>query len=64
MQGRDFVLPEDIKMIWLPVMSHRVVLTSDARFQKKTPESVLTELLQETEVPPYKKELFNGRKTE
>ena len=64
MQGRDFVIPEDIKKIWLPVMNHRVVLTSDAGFQKKTPESVLTELLQETEVPPYKKELFNGRKTE
>lgn len=64
MQGRDYVIPEDIKMIWLPVMSHRVVLTSDAGFQKKTPELVLTELLQETEVPPYKKELFNGRKTE
>lgn len=64
MQGRDYVIPEDIKKIWLPVMSHRVVLTSDAGFQKKTPESVLTELLQETEVPPYKKELFNGRKTE
>lgn len=58
MQGRDYVIPEDIKMIWLPVMVHRVVLTSDARFQKKTAEQILTELLQETEVPPYKKDLF------
>lgn len=58
MQGRDYVIPEDIKTIWLPVMAHRVVLTSDARFQKETAELILEEILQETEVPPYKRELF------
>lgn len=58
MQGRDYVIPEDIKTIWLPIMAHRVVLTSDARFQKKTAEQILSDLLEETEVPPYKKDLF------
>lgn len=62
MQGRDYVLPEDIKTIWEPVMAHRVVLTSEARFQKKTPEIILKEIIEETEVPPFKKELFHGRK--
>lgn len=62
MQGRDFVIPEDIKTIWQPVMAHRVVLTSEARFQKKTAELILEELLEETAVPPYRKELFNERK--
>lgn len=62
MQGRDYVLPEDIKTIWEPVMAHRVVLTSEARFQKKTPEMILKEIIEETEVPPFKKELFHGRK--
>lgn len=63
MQGRDYVLPEDIRYIWQPVMNHRIVLTGEARFQKKTPETVLDEILAETPVPPYKKELFHGRKT-
>lgn len=63
MQGRDYVIPEDIKAIWIPVMAHRVGLTSDARFQKKTEETVLAGLLEQTEVPPYKKELFDGRKS-
>lgn len=62
MQGREYVIPEDIKEIWLPVMAHRVVLTSEARFQKKTAELLLCEILEETEVPPCKKELFHGRK--
>lgn len=64
MQGREYVIPEDIKEIWLPVMAHRVVLTSEARFQKKTAELLLREILEETEVPPCKKELFHGRKAE
>ena len=64
MQGRDYVIPEDIKAIWTPVMCHRIVLTGEARYQKKTVEDVLTEILEGTEVPPTKKELFHGRKAE
>lgn len=63
MQGRDYVTPEDIQEIWLPVMAHRVVVTGEARFQKKTAEIILEEILSEVEVPPQKKELFHGRKT-
>lgn len=62
MQGREYVIPEDIKAIWSPVMAHRIVLTNEARFQKKTAELLLDQILEETEVPPYKKELFHGRK--
>ena len=62
MQGRDYVIPEDIKTIWRPVMTHRISLTGEARFQKKTEEMILQEILEETAVPPYQKELFNGRK--
>lgn len=63
MQGRDYVIPEDIKTIWEPVMGHRILLTSEAGFQKKTQGLILKEILENTEVPPYQKELFNGRKT-
>lgn len=62
MRGRDYVLPEDIQTLWEPVMIHRIVLTGDARFQKKTEETVLKEILDTTEIPPHKKELFHGNK--
>lgn len=62
MQGRSYVIPEDIKTIWRPVMEHRIMLTSEARFQKKTEAAILQEILENTEVPPYQKELFHGRK--
>lgn len=60
MHGRSFVTPDDIQDIFLPVMNHRIILTSDARLKKKTPESILTELLEKTEVPPHKKELLRA----
>lgn len=63
MQGRDYVIPEDIKTIWIPVMAHRLVLTSEARFQNKTAELVLEEIMHNTAVPPYRKELFHERKS-
>ena len=59
MQGRSYVLPEDVQTIWLPVMNHRVTLTSEARLQKKTPEAILTDILDNTDVPPYQKELWH-----
>ena len=60
MHGRSFVTPDDIQDIFLPVMNHRIILTSDARLKKKTPESILTELLEKAEVPPHKKELLRA----
>jgi len=60
MQGRNYVIPEDIQTIWLPVMNHRVTLTTQARLQKKTPETVLSDILDATAVPPYQKELFGS----
>ena len=62
MQGRDYVIPEDIQTIWNPVMAHRLVLTGEAGFQKKTTEGILKEMLETTQVPPYRKELFHGGK--
>ncbi len=63
MQGRSYVIPEDIQDIWLPVMRHRVVPGSTALAQKKTAESVLTGLLESTPVPPGKKDLFHERRS-
>jgi len=60
MQGRNYVIPEDIQTIWLPVMNHRVTLNTQARLQKKTPETVLSDILDATAVPPYQKELFGS----
>lgn len=60
MQGRSYVLPEDVQHILLPVMNHRVTVSSDARLKKLTPEAILSEIMDKTPVPPAKKELFHA----
>lgn len=58
MQGRSFVIPEDVQTIFLPVMNHRITLTSEARLKKQTAEDMLDAILAGTNVPPSQKELF------
>lgn len=49
--GRDFIVPDDIKAVALPVLQHRVLLTADAEMQGYTPQRVITGLIEKVEVP-------------
>ena len=59
MQGRNYVTPEDVQAIFLPVVSHRVTVTNEARYTKKTVEDVLSVILEETPVPPARERMFS-----
>ena len=61
MEGRNFVTPDDVQQLALPVLAHRLQLTGEARFGGKTAESVLQEILSSVEVPPHGEELLRGR---
>lgn len=49
--GRDFVLPEDIKEVALPALNHRVILIPEAELEGIKVQSVLTEILNAVKVP-------------
>lgn len=51
MQGRDYVIPEDVQAVFSDVCAHRVILTQKARLSGVTAEQVLGELLRSVEVP-------------
>ncbi len=51
MRGRDFVTPEDIIYIALPVMRHRVVLTPEKEMEGASTDDVITQIIQGIEVP-------------
>jgi len=51
MQGRDFLIPDDIKTVALPVLRHRIVLTPEREMQGASPDDVLKEILAKLEVP-------------
>lgn len=51
LDGRDFILPEDVQHMALPVLSHRVVLNPEARMKGVTAEQVLVKILKNVAVP-------------
>ena len=51
LSGRDYVLPDDIRRMALPVLSHRLILTPEARMKGVSAESVLAQLLDTVSVP-------------
>ena len=51
LRGRDFVVPKDIKDLAVRVLSHRVMLSPDAKVHGETAETVVAKLLETVPVP-------------
>jgi len=51
LQGRDFVLPDDIKALAEAVLAHRVMVNPSARLKQVTPKRVIGDLLQRVPMP-------------
>ncbi|SCK24555.1 MoxR family ATPase [Streptomyces sp. WMMB 322] len=49
--GRDFVLPDDVQSLAVPVMAHRLLPTSQAQLSRRTAEQVVAEIIQRVPVP-------------
>lgn len=51
LQGRDYVTPDDIKVVSIAVLSHRIVLHPSARVKDVQKETILAEIVEDIEVP-------------
>jgi MoxR-like ATPase len=51
LDGGDFVTPEHVQEIALPVMAHRMVVDSQARFTGVTAQSIVEEIVKTLPVP-------------
>ena len=49
--GRDYVIPDDIKYLAYPVMRHRLILRPEAEIEGLNTERIITQVLKEVEVP-------------
>ena len=58
-RGRDYVTPNDIQDLLIPVLSHRIQLAGEARYSGMTPEKVIMDIMKEVEVPPVKEKVFD-----
>ena len=51
LQGRGYVVPQDIKTIGMDVLRHRVIVTYEAEAEDKTSEDVIKRIFEEVKVP-------------
>lgn len=51
MQGRDFVTPEDVIKVAVPVLAHRIMLTPDKEMEGLTTSDVVGQIIKKIEVP-------------
>jgi MoxR-like ATPase len=50
-QGRDFVTPDDIKLVAPAVLNHRIVLSHEREMEGHTIEEIIADILKKVEVP-------------
>jgi MoxR-like ATPase len=51
MQGRDYILPDDIKALAVPTLAHRVILGPGARLRDLSAQQIVEEVLHNVPVP-------------
>nr|WP_312864449.1 MoxR family ATPase [Saccharopolyspora phatthalungensis] len=51
LSGREFVIPDDVQAIVVPVLAHRLVLTSEARAARRSAADLVRQLLNRIPVP-------------
>jgi MoxR-like ATPase len=49
--GRDYIIPDDIQYLAQYTLSHRIILRSEAKFEGKTAEELVSDIIVRTPVP-------------
>ncbi|PTX62034.1 MoxR-like ATPase [Kordia periserrulae] len=49
--GRDFVTPEDIKSVAVPVLQHRIIVTPEREMEGMTSKQIINQIIQTIEIP-------------
>lgn len=52
--GRDFVVPEDVAVVFPDVCAHRLILSAKARMMEEKAENILAEILKSVDMPVLK----------
>jgi len=50
-QGRDFVIPDDVKRLFIPALCHRLRISAEAEMENVTPETIINQVATEVPVP-------------
>ena len=56
MEGREFVIPDDVKYVAEPILCHRMIVSSEARLRGRTAEEVVENVISSIPAPVEKAE--------
>jgi MoxR-like ATPase len=51
LDGRDYVIPDDVKALAIAVLRHRMLLSPAAEIEGRAAETIVADLIQRTEAP-------------
>jgi MoxR-like ATPase len=51
LEGRDFVLPDDLQTLAVPVLAHRVIQTAEAQLGRRTTDAIVADLVHRLPLP-------------
>mgnify|MGYP000050965811 len=51
LEGRDYVIPQDVKDVFFETIEHRVIRSKEAKVQRKTKEEILKAILYKIPLP-------------
>jgi MoxR-like ATPase len=50
-QGRNYVIPDDIKKLAVPALAHRLIVKTEARLKGRSVEAIISEIISSVPVP-------------
>ncbi|NJE76697.1 MoxR family ATPase [Thermococcus sp. ES12] len=53
LEGRDYVIPDDVKAVAVPALSHRLILKRELWYTKVSQETIMEKLLERVPVPKF-----------
>ncbi|BCJ61151.1 AAA family ATPase [Micromonospora endophytica] len=51
LDGRDYVLPDDLQVLAVPVLAHRLIPTADAQLARRTTDAIIADLVHRLPLP-------------
>ena len=51
LNGRSYVVPSDVQKVFLPVVTHRLILTAEAEINSRNAEDIATEIIKSVAAP-------------
>ncbi|WP_431883119.1 AAA family ATPase [Micromonospora gifhornensis] len=55
LDGRDYVLPDDLQVLAVPVLAHRLIPTADAQLARRTTDAIIADLVHRLPLPHDRK---------